>query len=103
MKLTNTGMIQWQKSLGGSRNDVAKSIEQTSDGGYIVAGYSASTDGDVTGNHGANDFWVVKISPDSSAPAPAPGKFTTLLMQGVGANGVIGTNYPTSFVWSATK
>ncbi|MDQ0068006.1 T9SS type A sorting domain-containing protein [Chryseobacterium lathyri] len=53
--------IQWQKSLGGSYGDQAKSVQQTSDGGYIVAGESSSTDGDVTGNHGDSDFWIVKL------------------------------------------
>lgn len=54
--------IEWQKSFGGSANDVANSIQQTSDGGYIVAGSSNSNDGDVAGNYGSNDFWVVKLS-----------------------------------------
>ena len=58
--------IQWQKSLGGSDSDVANSIIQTNDGGYIVAGFSASNDGDVSGNHGVYDCWIVKLSPDSS-------------------------------------
>ena len=61
-KLSSTGAIQWQKSLGGSGEDKAYSIQQTSDGGFIVAGYTASNDGDVTGNHGYDDFWVVKLS-----------------------------------------
>ena len=30
--------IQWQKSLGGTSGDVAFSIQQTADGGYVVAG-----------------------------------------------------------------
>ena len=60
-KLDATGIIQWQKSLGGSSNDVSRSIQTTSDGGYILAGYSNSTDGDVTGNHGNDDCWVVKL------------------------------------------
>ena len=51
--------IQWQKSLGGSNNDYAYAIRQTTDGGYIVAGYSFSNDGDVTGNHGGYDYWIV--------------------------------------------
>ncbi len=55
--------IQWQKSLGGSFDDGAISIKQTADGGYIVAGWSNSNDGDVTGNHGGRDYWVVKLSP----------------------------------------
>jgi hypothetical protein len=31
--------IEWQKNLGGSDFDVAMSIRQTNDSGYIVAGY----------------------------------------------------------------
>ncbi|OFZ00738.1 MAG: hypothetical protein A3K10_12480 [Bacteroidetes bacterium RIFCSPLOWO2_12_FULL_31_6] len=62
VKLTNTGVIDWQKSLGGTSGDVATSIQQTTDGGYIVAGSSSSTDGDVTGNHGLSDYWVVKLT-----------------------------------------
>ena len=29
-----------------------------------MAGYSASNDGDVSGNHGRYDYWVVKLSPE---------------------------------------
>jgi len=57
-----THLIQWQKCLGGSDYDVAYSIQQTSDGGYIVAGYTYSNDGDVSGNHGSSDYWVVKLN-----------------------------------------
>ena len=64
VKLNSTGAIQWQKNLGGSNTDYAYSIQQTSDGGYIVAGFSSSNDSDVTGNHGDKDFWVVKLGPD---------------------------------------
>lgn len=62
VKLNNAGDIQWQKSLGGSGSDTAKSIQQTADGGYIVAGYSESNDGDVSGNHGGRDYWIVKLN-----------------------------------------
>jgi len=62
IKLNEAGQIQWQKSLGGSKSDMAKSIKQTSDGGYIVAGETASNDGDVSGLQGNVDFWVVKLS-----------------------------------------
>ncbi|MBB6369252.1 T9SS type A sorting domain-containing protein [Chryseobacterium shigense] len=61
VKLDTSGNIQWQKSLGGSSNDSAQSIQQTSDGGYVVAGYSMSANGDVTGNHGGSDYWIVKL------------------------------------------
>src|SRR5580765_3303554 len=53
--------IQWQKSLGGSVTDYATSIQQTTDGGYIVAGQSSSGDGDVSVNHGQRDYWIVKL------------------------------------------
>jgi len=64
IKLTAAGNIKWQKCLGGTHNEFAQSIRQTADGGYIVAGYSNSNDGDITNHHGgqrANDYWVVKL------------------------------------------
>lgn len=62
VKLSELGNIEWQKSLGGSSSETASSIQQTADGGYIVSGQSSSNDGDVTGNHGDSDFWIVKLS-----------------------------------------
>jgi hypothetical protein len=61
VKLDDIGAIQWQKCLGGSGDDRATDIQQTLDGGYIVAGQSNSNDGDVSGNHGSSDFWIVKL------------------------------------------
>ena len=53
--------IQWQRSLGGSKNDEINSAQKTADGGFIIAGSVSSTDGDVIGNHSSNyDIWVVK-------------------------------------------
>ncbi|WP_309641011.1 T9SS type A sorting domain-containing protein [Flavobacterium sp.] len=63
VKLSSLGDIIWQKSLGGSGGDYATSIQLTTDEGYIVAGSSSSTNGDISGNHGDSDFWVVKLSP----------------------------------------
>ena len=54
--------IEWQKSLGGSETDAAHAVQQTLDGGYIIAGNSLSNDGDVSVNHGNNDFWIVKLN-----------------------------------------
>lgn len=62
LKLNNAGAIEWQRTLGGSQEDKTYSIKQTTDGGYIMAGYSASTDGDVTNNHGNFDYWLVKLN-----------------------------------------
>jgi len=66
VKLTPTGTIDWQKTYGGSNGEWANSIYQTSDGGYIFAGFSISIDGDVTGNHGSTDYWIVKITETGS-------------------------------------
>lgn len=61
LKLDPIGNIEWQKTLGGSGTDQAHSIEQTTGAGYIVAGYTNSSDGDVTVNHGQTDYWIVKL------------------------------------------
>ena len=61
VKLNSGGIIQWQKSLGGTGMDEGSYINQTSDGGYIVAGISPSSDGDISGNHGSDDYWIVKL------------------------------------------
>ena len=62
VKLNGLGNVVWEKLLGGSNSDLAYSIQQTSDGGYIVAGESSSVNGNVTGGHGASDMWIVKLS-----------------------------------------
>jgi len=54
IKLDNSGNIIWQKVYGGSGDDVARSIQQTADGGYIVAGLTTTDAGDT-------DFWVLKL------------------------------------------
>ena len=62
VKTDGNGVIQWQKCLGGSFDDRATSVHVTADGGCIIAGYTSSTNGDVTGMQGWEDFWVVKLS-----------------------------------------
>ncbi|MGB3903282.1 MAG: T9SS type A sorting domain-containing protein [Bacteroidales bacterium] len=62
VKLNSSGNILWQRCLGGTDNDYAYSIQQTSDSGFIVAGLTNSNDGDVSGNHGYSDYWVVKLT-----------------------------------------
>ncbi len=66
VKLNAVGKIVWQKTFGGSQYDNANSIQQTSDGGYIVAGETESFNGDVVGNHGSSDYWIVKLDANGS-------------------------------------
>lgn len=62
VKLNSIGDVEWEKCYGGSSYEFARSIIQTTDGGYAVAGYTYSNDGDVNGNHGNTDYWVVKLN-----------------------------------------
>jgi|GEM_PF-3301189 hypothetical protein len=55
------GIIHWQKMYGGSGYDNAYSICQTSDGGYIVAGSSYSTNIPGVTNNGGYDYYIIKI------------------------------------------
>ncbi|MEX0724482.1 MAG: hypothetical protein WD053_11415 [Gracilimonas sp.] len=61
VKLDGSGNIEWEGSYGGSSNDYANSIQITDDGGYIVAGWSRSNNGDISGNNGFDDYWIVKL------------------------------------------
>ncbi|MFT5265814.1 MAG: hypothetical protein ACI8YQ_004571 [Polaribacter sp.] len=63
VKLTSNGEIAWQKCLGGTENDIASSVQQTSDGGYVIVGISNSKDGDLRDNKEKDDIWVVKLLP----------------------------------------
>jgi uncharacterized delta-60 repeat protein len=53
-KLDANGSIQWQKAYGGIGYDMARSIQQTSDGGYIVAGETSSFGGNT-------EVWILKL------------------------------------------
>ena len=61
VKLDSSGALQWEKSYGGTNNDNARAAVQTSDGGYLVAGFTFSSDGDVSFFHGSVDYWVLKL------------------------------------------
>jgi uncharacterized delta-60 repeat protein len=62
LKLTSVGEIEWQRIYGiygAEKDDMVSSIQQTSDGGYIVTGYTESFDADIFDF----DLWVLKLSP----------------------------------------
>lgn len=42
VKFDRSFNIEWQKTFGGKGYDVARSVKQTKDGGYIIAGFSDS-------------------------------------------------------------
>jgi hypothetical protein len=61
LRLDNAGNILWQQCFGGSNSDLGSDIKLTSDGGFIITGLTDSNDGDVSGNHGDVDMWVLKF------------------------------------------
>lgn len=58
IKLDSAGENVWQKTYGGDQDDYAESIQQTEDGGYIIAGVTKSF------GVGQTDFWLIKIDRD---------------------------------------
>ena len=55
LRLDGSGGVVWQKTYGGTGHDLAFSVQQTSDGGFIVAGATPSFG---AGNY---DFWVLRL------------------------------------------
>ena len=43
IKTNSTGDVSWTQTFGGSESDGAYSVRQTLDGGYIIAGYTESS------------------------------------------------------------
>ena len=64
-KVDLAGDEVWQRQYGGSGSDEAKALIDVGDG-YVVTGWTSSADGDVTGYHGGNDLWVIKLAVDGS-------------------------------------
>jgi hypothetical protein len=63
VKTDSFGNKQWDKRFGGTSYDWLSCFQQTTDGGYILGGYSNSgISGDKTQDTiGGDDFWIVKI------------------------------------------
>ncbi len=62
VKVNIDGETSWTKYFGGSLTDTAEAIIQTKDNGYLIVGWSDSTDFDIKNNKGTYDFWIVKIN-----------------------------------------
>ncbi|HAD33407.1 MAG TPA: hypothetical protein DCF44_02750 [Chitinophagaceae bacterium] len=61
VQLDTLGNVLWKENYGGTEDDRAYSIAQTSDHGWIFAGFTRSNNIQVSGNNGLTDFWVVKL------------------------------------------
>jgi hypothetical protein len=58
IKLDAKGDNVWEKTYGGSGYDIAYSIQQTTDGGYIIAGK--------TGDLYSGDVYIIKLDKDGN-------------------------------------
>jgi hypothetical protein len=66
VKFSASGHVQWGRCYGGDNgNEYGNSICVAPDGGYVIAGSSESTDGDLTHNNSTDlttsDLWVFKV------------------------------------------
>ncbi|RMA65821.1 hypothetical protein [Ulvibacter antarcticus] len=61
VKFNDLGNMIWQKTYGGTEFESARSIKPLANGGYVITGFTRSSDGDVTINKGQNDLWVLLI------------------------------------------
>jgi hypothetical protein len=60
-KIDSSGQILWQKTFGGSSEDNCSELTKTSDGGFVMIGYTNSNDKDIPQNKGKNDVWILKL------------------------------------------
>ncbi|MBN1166247.1 MAG: PKD domain-containing protein [Methanospirillaceae archaeon] len=58
------GTTLWEQCYGGSSFDMGRSVIENNNGNFLLIGISSSNDGNVTGNHGEGDIWVVEIDRD---------------------------------------
>lgn len=62
VKFDASGAIQWAHTFGGGDEDIGNSVQQTSDGGYVLAGTTKSYGSGRTGR----DIIVLKVDPDGN-------------------------------------
>ena len=63
IRISETGNLVWEKSFGGDQIDEARAIVKSSDGNYMIAGDTRSSNNDISNNIGAADLWLIKITP----------------------------------------
>ena len=62
--MNRSGILEWQKKLGGDRSDYLYSVNLTRDGGYILGGssYSSFFRDKKDSCRGEDDYWIIKLN-----------------------------------------
>ncbi len=58
LKTASSGEFEWQRTFGGDERDFGRSVQQTSDGGYVLCGDTRSF------GAGESDVYLVKLAGD---------------------------------------
>ncbi|MBW2000208.1 MAG: hypothetical protein JRJ29_19900, partial [Deltaproteobacteria bacterium] len=66
VKVDPDGNLEWDKTFGGNLDDMAHSVQQTTDGGYIAVGYTYSY------GAGQTDFYIIKLNPEQIIDTAPP-------------------------------
>jgi len=66
LKTDLNGTPLWDYSYGGSSLDWGHSVIELTSGDLMVAAVTASSDGDVSNNHGAGDIWLLRLDPEGN-------------------------------------
>lgn len=61
LKISESGDMTWQKSIGGTEIDVANDIIELNDNTIIIVGESWSSNNDITENNGFSDMLIINI------------------------------------------
>ncbi len=114
------GTVQWEKTFGGANfgglDDRATSIHEVNGNSFIVAGFTGSTDGDVSGNHSFYfDAWLLRLdatgnviwkkcyggtgSDSAYAILPTPDKGFIVAGSSTSNNGDLNANFGASDAW----